>query len=123
MASDKQIIANRLNAQKSTGPRTTNGKRNSRRNALRHGLTAERTIAVIENAADYEAFEAEIMADYEPQTAVEHALLVRLASLLWRLRRAIAIEGGLLQIQACILQERTPHNCETSVSTIEKLKV
>ena len=40
MASDLQIAANRRNAEKSTGPKTEEGKEKSRRNALTHGLTA-----------------------------------------------------------------------------------
>ena len=103
MASDRRIVANRLNAKKSTGPKTEDGKQRSRRNALRHGLTAETIVSVLEDPADYEAFEAEIGGDYQPRTAIEHELVVRLASLLWRLRRATAIESGLLQIQAEVL--------------------
>ena len=40
---------------------------------------------------DYKAFEAVIIADYEAQSAVERELVLRLASVLWRLRRATAI--------------------------------
>ena len=39
MASEKQIAANRANAQRSTGPRTAVGKMRSSRNAFRHGLS------------------------------------------------------------------------------------
>ncbi|HEX5425726.1 MAG TPA: hypothetical protein VFW94_19415 [Candidatus Acidoferrales bacterium] len=106
MTSSNQLIANRLNAKKSTGPTSERGKCRSRRNAVRHGLTAETVVDVIENEADYFAFEAGIKADYQPQTSIEHDLLSRLASLLWRLRRATAIESGLLQIQAEIIRER-----------------
>jgi hypothetical protein len=41
-----------------------------------------------------------VAADYDAQTAVERELVLRLASLLWRLRRATAIESGLFEIQA-----------------------
>ena len=100
MTSFKQIEANRRNALNSTGPRTETGKQISRRNAVRHGLTAETVIGALEDAEDYKGFEASITADYDAQSAVERELVLRLASLLWRLRRATTIETGLFEIQA-----------------------
>ncbi|MGP0089098.1 MAG: hypothetical protein ACLPKB_03945 [Xanthobacteraceae bacterium] len=106
MTSFRQIEANRRNALRSTGPKTEQGKRRSRRNAVRHGLTAETVISALEDSEDYRAFEGTITADYDAQTAVERELVLRLASLLWRIRRATAIETDLLQIQAEILRDR-----------------
>src|SRR5881392_1774827 len=83
MTSFKQIEANRRNARRSTGPITEEGKLRSRRNAVRHGLTA----------------------DSDAQSAVERELVLRLASLLWRIRRATTIETGLFEIQAKHLLE------------------
>jgi hypothetical protein len=100
MSSSQQIEANRRNARLSTGPVTEDGKRKSRQNALRHGLTAETVIDALEDAEDYAAFEMAVTADYDAQSAVERELVLRLASLLWRLRRATAIESGLFKIQA-----------------------
>jgi hypothetical protein len=107
MTSFRQIEANRRNAYKSTGPKTEEGKQRSRRNAVRHGLTAETVIGALEDAPDYEAFEAAIITDYDVQSAVERELVLRLASLLWRLRRATTMETGLFEIQAdCLRQSR-----------------
>jgi hypothetical protein len=100
MTSFRQIQANRRNAQLSTGPVTEEGKRRSRQNAVRHGLTAETVIDALEDAEDYAAFEMAVTADYDAQSAVERELVLRLASLLWRLRRATTIESGLFKIQA-----------------------
>jgi hypothetical protein len=100
MTSFRQIQTNRRNAQLSTGPVTEEGKRRSRQNAVRHGLTAETVIDALEDADDYAAFEMAVTADYDAQSAVERELVLRLASLLWRLRRATAIESGLFKIQA-----------------------
>jgi hypothetical protein len=105
MTSFRRIRANRRNAQLSTGPVTEEGKRTSRQNAVRHGLTAETVIDALEDAEDYAAFEMAVTADYDAQSAVERELVLRLASLLWRLRRATAIEGGLFKIQAQHLLE------------------
>jgi hypothetical protein len=78
---------------------------------VRHGLTAETVIGALEDVEDYKALEAGITADYDAQTAVERELVLRVASLLWRLRRATAIETQLFEIQAEHLrtyQERRP---------------
>ena len=91
MTSFRQIQANRRNALKSTGPSSEEGKQQSRLNAVRHGLTAETVIGALEDAEDYKAFEAAIIADYDAESAVERELVLRLASLLWRLRRATTI--------------------------------
>jgi len=100
MTSYRQIEANRRNTLRSTGPRTEDGKLQSRRNAVRHGLTAETVIGSLEDAEDYSAFEAAIIADYDAQSAVERELVLRLASILWRLRRATMMETGLFEVHA-----------------------
>src|SRR6202163_3057365 len=100
MTTFRQIEANRRNARKSTGQNTEEGKRRSRCNAVRHGLTAETVIGALEDAEDYDAFQAAIIADYDAQSTVERELVLRLASVLWRLRRATTMETGLFEIQA-----------------------
>jgi len=119
MTSFKQVQANRHNARLSTGPVTEEGKRRSRQNAVRHGLTAETVINSLEDAEDYAAFEMAVTADYDAQSAIERELVLRLASLLWRLRRANAIESGLFRIQAehqlQFRQERQAHQKRRSI--------
>lgn len=109
MTSLRKIEANRRNARLSTGPITAEGKLRSRGNAIRHGLTAETIIDTLEDSVDYKAFELAITADYEPQSAVERELVLRLASVLWRLRRATSIESGLFKLHA-------QHRLESRVS-------
>src|ERR1700753_1728283 len=99
MTSLRQIMSNRENALRSTGRRSEAGKKRSSQNARRHGLTAETVIEPIEDIDDYKAFEASVTAEYDAETAIERELVLRLASLLWRLRRAGAIETGLMQIE------------------------
>ena len=110
MTSYRQTEANRRNALKSTGPQTEAGKLASRCNAVRHGLTAETVIGALEDAEDYKTFEAAIIADYDAQSAVERELVLRLASVLWRLRRATIMETGLFEIEA-------EHLCEYQQSS------
>jgi hypothetical protein len=123
MTSFRRIQANRRNAQLSTGPVTDEGKRSSRQNAVRHGLTAETVIDALEDAEDYAAFEMAVTADYDAQSAVERELVLRLASLLWRLRRATAIENGLFKIQARHLLQfrqsrRAPQKRQTIIDSM-----
>jgi hypothetical protein len=103
MTSLRQLEANRRNALASTGPKTENGKQQSRRNAVKHGLTAETIIEPLENPDEYRVFEEAIVGEYLPQTPVEQELVHRLASLFWRLRRATSIETDLLRMQSEIL--------------------
>ena len=122
MTSLRQIEANRRNSRLSTGPTSEEGKKQSRRNAVRHGLAAETVIHPLEDSADYTAFELAVTVDYEPQTAVERELVLRLASLLWRLRRATAIESGLFAIQAehqppVGLSNRAVRECQSQEAT------
>jgi hypothetical protein len=80
MTSWRQFEANRRNAPRSTGPKSLEGKRISRRNALRHGLTAETAIDGLEDTEDYRGFEATDTSDYNAETAVERELVLRTAS-------------------------------------------
>jgi hypothetical protein len=106
VTSFRQIEANRRNALRSTGPTTEDGKRRSRQNAVRHGLSAETVVDIVEDIDDYRGFEAAIIEDYDARTAVGRELVLRLASLFWRLRRATVIETELLRIQAEVLRDR-----------------
>jgi hypothetical protein len=121
MTSLRQTEANRRNARLSTGPVTEEGKKKSRRNAFRHGLTAETVIVALEDADDYAAFEMAVTADFDAQSAVERELVLRLASLLWRLRRVTAIETGLFKEQARrLLQCRGRPNCPRAISANDR---
>src|ERR1700758_3369935 len=100
MSSSRQTETNCRNARQNTGLVTEEGKKRSRRNALRHGLTAEAIIGALEDAGDYAAFEMAVRADYDAQSAVERELVLRLVSLLWRLRCATGIEAGIFKRQA-----------------------
>jgi hypothetical protein len=70
-------------------------------------------IGALEDAEDDKAFEAAIIADYDAQSAVERELVLRLASILWRLRRAATMETGLFEIQAQHLRDYK-QNCRVA---------
>ena len=86
MSTTEQIKANRQNAQKSTGPKTDEGKAAVSQNAVKHGLFAESVIKG-ENEADYEAFHDNFLAELAPAGAVELMLAERAVNLSWRLKR------------------------------------
>jgi hypothetical protein len=113
MSSLRQIKSNRRNAIRSIGPKTEAGKHRSSKNAVRHGLTAETVIEPLEDPEDYKAFEQAVTADYDAETAVERELVLRLASLLWRLRRSTLIENGLLQIESEVLRDQRTRPMQT----------
>jgi hypothetical protein len=99
MPSLKQIEATAVTRSRARVQKSECGKQRSCQSAIRHGLTAETVIEVLEDQDDYKSFGAAIVSNYDAQSAVERELVLRLASLLWRLRRATSIETGLLQIQ------------------------
>ena len=66
-------------------------------------------------------FEQAIIADYGPITAIEYQLIIRLSSLLWRLRRAVAIESGLFQIQGQTVRNR--RQCKDNEGPDRPLKI
>src|SRR5688500_16947160 len=89
--------ANRQNAKKSTGPRTTEGKRRSSRNALKHGFCASASsLTPLEDRDAYESYTRSIIDSLHPATAMEEDLAQRVADLSWRLRRIPDAESALL---------------------------
>ena len=74
-------------------------RRRSRRRAWRDGLADQTVVRNVEDIRDYRAFERLLIRSIDPRTAIELALIHRLANLLWRLRRASAIETGLFEVQ------------------------
>jgi len=74
---------------------TEAGKSRSRRNSVRHGLATETGFVALEDVEDYPGSKAAIVTDYDARTAVERELVLRLASLVWPMRRASAIETDL----------------------------
>jgi hypothetical protein len=95
MASQKQIRANRDNATRSTGPRTTAGKRAVRYNALRHGLLAQATVLPDEEEDEFKALIALLHDELEPASELESLLIDRIAACAWRLRRVLRVETSL----------------------------
>jgi hypothetical protein len=92
MSTQKQIEANRLNALKSTGPKSDEGKAKSSMNALRHGLTAEQAVLPHENEEEYEKIREGLLESYAPVDAAELAIVEELVNANWRLLRLHRVE-------------------------------
>jgi hypothetical protein len=95
---EAQLTANRENAQHSTGPRTTEGRKRSSLNAFRHGLTGQ---IVVHTPEDQEAFKKHcdgICQALAPVGALEADLAQGIAEDRWRLNRARALENTILAL-------------------------
>jgi hypothetical protein len=86
--SEKQKAANQRNSEKSTGPRTPDGKHNSRFNAYKHGMTARSVLLPGEKAEELAAHEQHYIDSFQPRHAVELAIVERMALDIWRADRA-----------------------------------
>src|SRR5208283_4672611 len=97
MATQKQLAANRLNAQKSTGPRSVEGKARSSMNALKTGIDANSLIIQHESAGRLEALADEYHDRFHPTTPEQRMLVDTLVDSEWLLRRFRRVEAQLWQ--------------------------
>jgi hypothetical protein len=96
--SNARAAASRKNGAKSRGPRTEEGKAKSAQNALRHGLRAQKYLVLPEeDAAEFAALEAALVAELAPVGALQTVLARRVAVAAWRLARADRLEIELFQ--------------------------
>lgn len=99
MTSERQIAANRRNAQRSTGPRSPEGREISSRNAQQHEVLSQRVTTDVEENELYESMLNGFMDEYGPRSETEILLVERLANLFWRERRLIQTERSQLSLQ------------------------
>jgi len=93
MATEAQILANRQNSIKSTGPKSHEGKFFISQNAVKHGLTAAKDILSSESRPEFDLFRDQLLAELSPQTPIESMLSERIVSLSWRLKRTGRIQN------------------------------
>jgi hypothetical protein len=107
ICSEARLNANRTNAQRSTGPRTPEGKARASQNALKHGLCAAgASVPPTEGPDAYASFTAALAESLRPRTPLERDLALRIADLTWRLRRIPDAEAAIL---ARDVQHRIDH--------------
>jgi hypothetical protein len=93
MATPAQTVANQANAQRSTGPRTPEGKSRVSQNALRHGLTARHLVIRPEEQEEFAAFQQSLASELAPQGTVETLTFHELLHAAWNLARFRKIEA------------------------------
>ncbi len=91
-ASDRRAAANVVNAQKSTGPKTAEGKARSSRNALKHGIFCKQLLLEGEDGEQLKELRREHIRHLNPQTALELAIVERIVQSHWRMARCEAAE-------------------------------
>ena len=95
MVSERKLLANRLNAKRSTGPKDT---RRSRYNARKHGLLSQAAVIQTgdakEDPRELRSLVEALRKDLGPKGAMEEILVDRIAACYWRLRRAQRAEVG-----------------------------
>lgn len=93
MATKKQLIANRKNAKKSTGPKDTSL---TRLNALKHGILSEEVLLNGEKRKDLEELGRRLRQELAPQGELEIILVDRIISSIWRLKRTLKVESAVM---------------------------
>jgi hypothetical protein len=108
MATAAQVLANRWNARKSTGPRTAEGKAKVAQNAVKHGLLAREVVIQGEDPGQFEFYRDQMLGDLAPAGPVEATLSERIVSLSWRLQRAERLQNAALAV-LCQENGSNPH--------------
>jgi len=92
MATTAQILANRQNAEKSSGPVTIAGKARVSQNATKLGLFSVANFVRPEERDVFNEFETGYMLELSPATPLEQTLAREIVHAAWRLRRCASLE-------------------------------
>src|SRR5512133_451601 len=98
MSTASHTLANRENAQLSTGPRTPEGKSRSAANSTRHGLAGSFAVLAHESVEEFEDLETELLHKFLPVDAHEHFLVNQMIQAAWRLARIDRLEGRAFEL-------------------------
>jgi hypothetical protein len=97
MATKKQIVANQANAQKSTGPKTAEGRQVASRNAATHGLFAKDVVAAGEDQQLFDTLLEALAEEHQPATVTEALIVERIALAFWREKRLARAEKIMME--------------------------
>jgi hypothetical protein len=99
MRTERQIQASRANGARSRGPATAEGKRNSSRNSIKHGLLAETVVLETERSDRFLEILAEVEEELQPETSIEYTLVQKMAVARWRQLRLWGMEKSAMDQQ------------------------
>lgn len=120
MPTEKQIEANRRNSQKSTGPRTPEGRAAVRLNGVTHGLTAATLVLPGEDKSDFAALLADLEAEHQPAAPTEEVIVRQMALASWRLRRVYHLEAAVFSVRLQELEEDFEEDYERKLKNVER---
>jgi hypothetical protein len=95
MATQSQILANRINATKSTGPKSAAGKAQASQNATTHGFYAKAFVVADNEQADFAEIRDNLFDEYAPRDATSEDIFQQILHASWNLFRLRRIENEL----------------------------
>ena len=108
--SEKKRLANQRNAQKSTGPKTPEGKARSSKNAILHGIFCQEVVILKEDLPLFTEMRREFIQDLRPQRLIELAQVDKIAECYWKMRRLRVSESTENDLE---LREHLKHQGQT----------
>ena len=108
MSATAKALANRTNAQSSTGPRTPEGRAAVRLNAVAHGLTSKTVVLPHESVEEYQQVHQGLVDSYNPANDREKLLVEQIAQAFWRLQRCYGVERAFLENRIAASEETDP---------------
>ena len=123
MSSPAQIVANQRNAELSKGPKTSEGKAVSSKNARKHGLLSVDLVLPDEDASEFVEFVLELDQELHPQGALEKSVVERIVGLLWRLRRAGKLENAILYWEQLPMHKPWPDSGDNVQDFLKRLSL
>lgn len=113
MTSLNKIKANRRNSKKSTGPKSIAGKKRSSLNAIKHGLTCKKNVAIGENKREFEDLKKQILSSFPVFDERSASYVQKIIHFEWLMRRYQTIETGVFS------RESLDYSKEENLSTKE----
>lgn len=113
MSSAARIEANRINALKSTGPRSAEGKQRSSLNAIKHGAFVRMKVLPGEDQAEFDQVSSALFQSLSPRSAMQEWLCGQIVEIAWKIKRLGNAELGIYQTRQQQLDEDRDEDDDT----------